>query len=453
MEKRFESLLRARGLLRAGDSVLVAVSGGADSVALLCLLLGLRERWGLSIAVAHMDHGLRAQSAGDSDFVRDLCLRFEVPFHVREISIPDLHRPGLGGVEALARAERRRFLFDLAHQQGCSCIALGHHRDDQAETVVHRLLRGSGASGLAAMRPRSGLLIRPLLEFGRSEIRQYLASKGESFVEDESNRDLRFTRNRIRHELLPLLRDYNPRIDIHLSALADRLGVEEDFWQQQVDAWLEKSGCAAEGGLGLDVAALLELHMALRLRVLRESLRRVRGSLSGIEAVHLDSVALRLEARGDWSMDLPASVVLRSGGQLLVLRQIPALQRLEPLVMDAEGLYELSSGEWLRLSLEHAPGAKGGQFAEFDAGSCFLPFRVRGRVPGDRLRPSGMMGHKSLKDLLIEQRVPRYRRDLVPLVCFGEELLWVAGVRRCEGYWPKAGAGVWRLELVASAKT
>lgn len=438
------------GLVPAGATVLVGLSGGADSVALLHLLLECVPSGGFSVRAAHLDHGMRAGSAADAAFVRDLCAACSVPLSAARVDIPGRAAAARRGLEEAARDARRAFLRETAARHGCAVIALGHHRGDQAETFLHRLLRGSGLSGLAAMRPSSPPFIRPLLPFGRDQIRAYLAARGLAFVEDPSNRDPAYTRNRIRHRLLPLLRSFNPRIEEHLARLCRRIAAEEDYWRLEVERALAAVARRDAGGLRLERPGLAALHPALRSRVLRGALERVRGDLAGIAAGHIEGVeALLFGERSQGEIHLPGAWVARRYERLWFRAEPPPAGVPFDLPVPGPGRYLLPDGRGLEVSLADLPQGETSCAVEFAAGAVPFPLRVRSARPGDRFRPSGAGGGKKLKDFFIDAKMPLEERRRVPLVT-GDEILWVAGVRRCEGRPPApGGGGVLRLVLSA----
>jgi len=223
----FQATLLEHHMLRKGDGVVAAISGGPDSTALLCLLLDIRHEWRLQVHGVHFNHGLRgAESDEDEAFVRRQCRRLDVPFTSVRAEDP----PAGGNIEQWARENRYRFLERVRADLGLEKIALGHTRDDLAETFLMRLIRGSGLTGLACLRPvRDGGLIRPMIGLTRADVLSYLEERGESFREDSSNRDTVRVRNRVRHELLPLMeRKYNPRIMERLAITASLVRDDED---------------------------------------------------------------------------------------------------------------------------------------------------------------------------------------------------------------------------------
>lgn len=430
MLERLTQILAGPCQLPRGARVLVALSGGGDSVALLRLLLEVAKDFPLKLRAAHLDHGLRPESARDALWVTQLCGQWQLPLAVERVEVAVLARRLGCGIEDAGRQSRREFLQRQAELQGCDAIALGHQRGDQAETVLHRLIRGTSLSGLASMRFRHGPFIRPLLGFSRQELESYLAFKGQSFLQDASNRDPAFTRNRLRHEVLPLLQQFNPRLESHLAALAGRAAEEEDYWQQQVLAALADLRLPAQGELRLARPALAALHPALSRRVLRQALEEVRGGLGGVDAGHLEALRNLIVAEAPQAeLHLPQCwVAVRFDA--LVLRQAPPLPaELPRLLVSGPGDYRLADGQVIRFEVKPAPLGESWHTVEFDRNIVNFPFEVRGFVPGDRIRLEGLQGRKKLKELFSETRIEQELRRCWPLLV-AKELLWVVGLRR-----------------------
>lgn len=450
MDTEFISVIKEHRLVLPGQKVLVAVSGGPDSVALLTLFQRNAETLGISLQVAHLDHQIRRESSDDALFVARFCAELGVELITAAVDVVALAREAKEGLEAAGRRARRAFLLETAERYGCARIALGHHRGDQAETVLHRLLRGSGVSGLSAMALQQGPFVRPLLFFGREQLLAFLATQRLPYRVDESNRNLAFTRNRIRHELLPLMQRYNPRIEEHLVALSRRVSVEETFWREQESLGLSAALLPADGEVQLDRQALLALHPALRIRVLRRALEALRGDLQEISAEHLESLgALVVSERPQGDLHLPRAWIGRRYERLLLRPVAPEL--LPPFAIDipGPGSYELPGGGRLLFSIEVSGAQESRQVVEFSAASIAFPLKVRTFQPGDRFRPCGQGGAKKLKSFFIDAKIPREERVRIPLL-LGPELLWVVGVRRCAGYRP-AGSGEKVLRIRYSA--
>jgi tRNA(Ile)-lysidine synthase len=446
MQTLFNHVLVKQARVEPGDRILVALSGGADSVVMLDLLLKAAEALKVEVRAAHLDHGMRAESANDAHFVQDFCLQRKVSLNVDRRDIPGLALARKQGMEEAARDERRAFLQDTARLFGCNLIALGHHRDDQAETFLHRLLRGSGLSGLAGMRLRTDPFIRPLLPFSRTQILQYLADHRLPHVEDLSNADTTFTRNRLRHDLLPHLRKFNPRIDEHLARLSQRIALEEEYWDLQVSMQLDSLCEEHDDGLWLPREELRNLHPALRARVLRAALERLRGDLRGIGAQHLGALEdLLAGPRPEAEVHLPGAWVARRYQKLWMRTEAPRVAGSFAVAVPGPGVYDLPGGGRLLVSLEDGCAGEDVWSVEFDAASVAFPLLVRSFVPGDRFYPSGAPGHRKLKDFFIDIKLERELRRAWPLVV-ADEILWLPGLRRCHGRHPQqAGGQVLRL--------
>jgi tRNA(Ile)-lysidine synthase len=439
-------------LVEPGQRLLVACSGGGDSVALLHLLWSLSAQLEVQIHAAHLDHGMRPEGGSDAVFVTGLCAAWGIPLTRDRVDVPARAREQKLGLEEAARLCRRMFLEQTAARFGCTSIALGHHRADQAETFLHRLLRGTGASGLAAMRPRHGLYIRPLLSFPRRAILSYLAEHGIRHVEDASNSDLCHTRNRIRHQLIPQLSQYNPRIEEHLGQLSRRLAQEEDYWDQQEREALDACGVILDGDLRLSVSALLALHPALRSRVLRRALGVVRGGGAGLSARHLEGVEKLLASTApQGECHLPHAWAGRRYQWLWLRQAAPPAAGMEDVVIGGPGSYRLPGGLLQVLLVPRAVG-EDLNVIEMAAAQITFPLQVRCFSPGDRFRPAGMAGRRKLKDFFISLKMERQRRLRQPLLVMAGEILWVIGIRRAEGRRPVTGEAVLRLLWQADGK-
>jgi len=417
--------IRCRRLLRGRDSVLVAVSGGPDSVALL-LALGELGRGVWRIGVAHVNHHLRGrESDRDQRFVERLARRLGYHVHVAHV------KPrGKASLEERAREARYRALVAIARQRGYRRIATAHTLDDQAETVLHHVVRGTGGTGLGGVQPeRADGVIRPLLGVSRAQVIEFLDRRGARHRVDRSNRDPRFTRNRLRVRVLPLLeRELNPRVKEALGRLAELSREDEDL--------LEGLACHAERRLArggcLLCAGLAGLHPALQRRVVRAWLTRRRGLASRIKLGHVDRVrALARSGREGQGLSLPGGSVARHGGYL---RWNP--RRARPSGYSRElvpGKEVVLSGWRLRARSPRRLVAPGPWRAVFDAAKLEgSRLRVRSPKPGDRIRPLGLGGSKKLQDVFVDAKTPRWERATWPIVETGGAIAWVAGLARSE---------------------
>lgn len=394
-------------LIPPGAGVLCALSGGADSMYLLCRLLEGRERHGWTVYAAHFNHGLRPAAQRDEDFVRDWCKRQGVPLAAGRADVPAfVRREGLS-VEEGARILRYRFLAETAEAEGLALTATGHHAGDNAETVLMNLIRGCGLNGLTGIPERRGDIVRPMLNVTRREIGDYLKEHGVPHVEDETNADPAFTRNRVRLRLLPLLEELNPRAAEHICAAAARLREDEAELSRQAER-ISGQGLDIPEGLAVNVEPLREAPRPIALRACGQLLDK--AGLSG-ESVHREGMlALALGDDPSAQIDVPGGSVRR---QYELLALSPLGERLppEPMALEAG---ESRWGSW-RISCTPAvcPAKAYASPEEFylKPGAYTLRPRREGDVITLGKRPS-----KTVKKLMIEGRVPACRRELVPVV-------------------------------------
>jgi tRNA(Ile)-lysidine synthase len=398
---------------------------------LLSLLAGLATELAIELGVAHVDHQIRAASRADADFVRKACAALDLPFYLARFDVPELAAASGESLELAGRNARRAYFLQLQLEQGYDLVALAHHQQDQVETFLLRLIRGTGVAGLAAMRQREGRWWRPLLYCSRSQIEAYAAHSGLDWREDETNGDAKYLRNLVRLELVPRMASVNPQFASRIEGLVGQLQLEESYWAEQVEAAFARLLVAECDGLRLDRRGLLGLHPALRLRLYRYGLARIRGDLQGIEAVHLHEIeALLQRERSQSQLDLPGAWVARRYGQLWLRARAP-----QRVALRRESLMPPNGVDWLDgTRIEGAVNDKSfGETpcaVEFDWDRLEGELAVRSWRQGDRFVPQGMAGHKRLKRLFGDAKVELERRHRVPLVTCGEEILWVAGLRR-----------------------
>ena len=469
-KKLAETLVRDR-MLAPGDAVLVGVSGGPDSVALLHILQEIGPSLRLRLEVAHVEHGIRGhESRDDGEFVRRVAADLSLPFH---ITSPDPARSGRdrhpGNFEALARERRYRFFAEVAATRSIGKVAVGHNRGDQVETMLMWLLRGCGPEGLAGMpavrplaRDAAGvegrLLIRPLLEVSRDEILEYLGSRGLDYREDRTNRDTRYLRNWIRRTVLPGLREQtDDGLDHRLARLAGMLRSDHELLERQVATAYPR----VTSGDALDRAAFLGLEPELRPRMVRFWLNRGLGTLRRISFAHVDAVLQVIGGtRPHGRVSLPGSwTVIREYESVRLMRsaggprpEVPRTQDYSyPLPLEGEVVVPEAGVRvtaWRSTSREIPEGDHEAAFdlsrLKCDGGTL----RLRNPRPGDRLRPLGMTGHKKLKDLFIDRKVPRSRRRTLPLLLAGEEIVWVPGCARSDFAKVESDTrAVWRVKV------
>jgi tRNA(Ile)-lysidine synthase len=392
---------------------------------------------GIELVVAHYDHGLRrAEDAVETRFVRDLADSMDLPCETEGAS-------GLAGgtpssLEEKARDARYAFLDRVREKSGASRIAMGHNLNDQAETVLMRLLRGSGPSGLAGIPPvRDRTIIRPLIDTVREEILAYLEARGLGYVTDSSNLETRHLRNRIRLELLPLLLDYQPRLVEHLGRLAAILRGEDRYMETLAEAWIHgEADAEPANGVTISLSSFLGLPLPMRNRVARQLLARVKGDLRRIESAHIRSID-RL-AGGDKpqaAIDLPKGIVARRVYDRLTLERVPLKGGFGfHYLLEGPGTYLLKEID-RRITLTEGPAKeeirwnRSSNAACLDAGGLQYPLEIRNFQPGDRLVPLGMKGHKKIKDLFVDLKVPSRLRQSTPILLSRGKTVWVCGYR------------------------
>ncbi len=425
-------------MIKEGDRVVAAVSGGADSVCLLDVLSRLAPELGLSLAVAHFDHGLRgAQDESETGFVRDLAEGRGLPFYTEKAS-PPLQDQG-GSLEERAREARYAFL-EMVRQEHCAAsVAVGHTLDDQAETVLMRLLRGTGPSGLSGIPPvREPGIIRPLIKVRRRDIESYLEANGLSWRLDPTNLKTYHLRNRVRLELLPLLLDFQPKLVEHLGELADLIRDEDALMARLAQGWLKENASKDPGpetALPLDL--FLREHPALQRRIVRAALLEQAGGLRRIDREHVRAVTgLARGVRPQAGLDLPGGLEVRRSYDQLVFGSVRFSQDRAVVnhTFSAPGDYTVGrAGLRMVLELRNPDGIgslnRGPWNAFLDAGSLRFPLTLRSVRPGDRFVPLGMQGRRKVKDFLIDRKVPFKERSRAMLLLSGETPLWLCGYR------------------------
>jgi tRNA(Ile)-lysidine synthase len=431
-------------MLEKGDRLLVAVSGGPDSVALLHLLWRLGRELNLSLYVVHLNHQLRGSAAdGDQEYVRQLASSLSLPFFTENVDVASLAKQRRLTVEEAGRLARYRLFSRVAHQVQAGKVALGHNADDQAETVLMRLIRGAGARGLGGMAPvgqHSGLVVvRPILECYRAQIEAYcLWAKLEPRC-DATNREPIYFRNRIRSRYLPLLEEENPSLRQNLAQTAQILRAEDDY----LDQVAEKLSCHWQEG-EVPRADLL-CHRALSRRAVRLAVSRWFGEVWSFE--HIEAV-IGLAQRGEGRLSLPGGREAKLEGELITIGcphpwRFPDYHYLLPCpgsVWIPEWDLKLS----IRRTYDFEPGPGREYFLEKE---LQFPLMVRTRKPGDRFRPRGVPGTKKLQDWFVDAKLPRRFRDTFPLLVDGEGILWVVGRRRSSRALPKEGERLVVIEI------
>ncbi len=443
MEARFvqemHRFISQHTMIKDGETVLIAVSGGADSLALLYGLQSLQTHLNCHLHVVHLDHGLRHDSAADAEFVREHAVRLGLPFTGHSVELPHLIKQWKLSVEAAGRRARYEFYESVCVQVGATKIALGHHQDDIAETVLMNLIRGTGSNGLKGIAPiRDGKFIRPLVRFTRQEIESFLTSIDLVPRQDATNTDKRYLRNRIRHELIPLLeQNYNPNIRTALNRTAEILGAESTYLDTIARAAFDvcRLSLSQPTSVVLDREKFLQYHIVLQRRILRHSISEIFGQVSDFSFEHCQAILDLINGdKPNAVLVLPNGFQFKRAYQQLNFEKTPIETEDFAYALNVSGqtfiptlnaeitayLYDIGPGDEITL-------ADGVFEAMFDYDEIKLPLTVRNRRQGDRFQPHGMEGRKKIKDFLIDAKVPGCERNRIPVLVSGDEILWVIG--------------------------
>ena len=424
--------IRGRKLLRAGERVAVAVSGGADSVALLRAMLELRDELGIVLSLTHFNHGIRGvEGDADAAFVARLATEHGLHLHQASGDVPFFAKKWKLSIEAAARRLRYDFFRTILAEGSAHKIATAHTRDDQAETVLMRMLRGAGTRGQAGIHPMlkvgQGAVIRPLLEISRTEVEEYLRSLGQQWREDSTNQDVAYSRNRVRHELLPLLeRDYNPNIREVLGEAAEVARDEDAYWERLIDEIAAKAVTTEVGATQVELGRAVAEAVAIQRRLLRRAADQIGLRL---DFQHGEQVLGLLSKGKDAEIELPDGWRARRSGTLAVILSREGDDPVEGYRFEVTVPSEtvISPVRTLvRLTLVHGKVEAG----RYNPASLLRADKVRGPLvlrswqPGDRMRPLHRGSEEKLKRLFQEKKIPQESRGLWPVLASGDELVW-----------------------------
>ncbi len=429
--KKLLVYLAEKGISKAEDKVMLAVSGGSDSVALMHLYSALRAHIPVTLLAVHINHGLRGSASdADEELVRRLCVQMNLPLIVRKISLPDG-----GDLENRARDKRMAIFDQLLELYGFDYVVLGHHKQDQAETVLMNLIRGAGINGLAGIKPKQGKIRHPLLAFDKTELQALLIEADIPWREDASNQFKGFRRNHIRAVLLPLLRDsYNPRIVEKLALQAEILAGAEELLSKSGKALLKK--CTLEQSpesITLNVPQLMALSRVEQYYTLRAAFTAISGESRDFFSHNFAEVLGLLGSDGSKQSILQHGIrVYRQYFDLVISSSSRDAEPTEDLWVEedrARVVYRDHRFTFRHLKVKPDLSSDDPSSVYIDPDKVHWPLRIRTRHTGDRFIPLGMSQMKKVKDFFIDAKVPRQDRDGVPILDDGEKVIWIVGHR------------------------
>lgn len=445
LSQRVLRFIKEHSLIEGPATLVVGVSGGPDSVCLLHILLQIKDELDIRLHIAHLNHLLRgAESDADAEYVSQMAQRLGIPLTMERRDVKAYQAKRCCSLEEAAREVRYAFLSEVAQAIAAAAVAVGHTADDQVETIVMHLIRGTGLSGLRGMQPLAVWrspngsqlrVIRPLLETRREETEAYCAFYELAPRWDSSNRSLSYLRNRIRFELIPLLKSYNPNIEAALLRLAQAASADQEFLEQEVSQlWCNIIREQPEG-IALDNKAFSSLPHSLKRHLLRSALQRLLGDFSEVKSTHIEAVMKSLAKPAGKRLSLPQGLVFYGDYEHSLLTRgnaacpFPVLEGEHRLHIPGETIFP----GWLVKATLHKrqpeEGAEHGFRACLDYDVAGDELFVRRRKPGDRFQPLGMESPKKLQDFMVDAKIPRNWRERVPVVCSPQQILWVVGWR------------------------
>lgn len=435
-------------MLKVGDRIIVGVSGGADSICLLDVLLELRETYGLDLFVVHINHGLRGEEAyGDQKYVEAFCEKHHLPCICYQEDVAGYSKAHHCSLEEAGRILRYQAFEHEYNEKHCNKIAIAHNKNDLAETVLFHLARGTGLKGLVGIEPVRGHIIRPLLSVTREEIEAYLKDKGIDYCTDSTNLETDFTRNKIRLQVLPLLNELNSQAVAHIAGTALQISEVEEYLKNQTNLLYERVVSHENGLYSVDIEKLLQEDKVLVKRVLRQMVGNAAGGFKDIEEIHILAVYELLQKGVGKQVDLPLGVMARCGYDRLVIGKKEKMASLvlqaslNPLFIKIEvpGTYYLPELH-KKLTFSFLDYEKNMVIPKNSCTKWFDYDRIRDTIflrtrrSGDFMQINKEGGTKLLKDIFINDKIPKEDRNHIPLLCEGEHVMWIMGGRISEAY-------------------
>lgn len=454
LEDKVLRYIEEHSMLRSGEKVLVALSGGPDSVCLIHMLYKLQEKLNIKCFAAHVNHCLRGEEANkDEVYAEELCKRLNIPFFSKRVDINGLAASRGISVEMAGREARYEFFQELKHKYEIHKIAVAHNANDQGETILMRLMRGTGSEGLRGIRPvRDGVFIRPILCLSREEIEEYCRVNALNPRIDKTNLEDIYYRNKIRLQLIPYIEEnFNPNIISTLNRLAELIDSDNDYIQEQVNVYYDKFCKVHEEGLLIHKEAF-NLHKAILSRLIRKAYNEFSGIHTNFQKVHVDEVMFLQKQGTGRSINLPGGICAENRYyDIYIFNKSSKVNEAHDEAYVAENISyikdKLDEGFSISLqnfslklnfkSLKSKPSLNlkiNNNTKYFDLDKIKGSILVRSRKSGDRFSPLGMRGSKKLKDLFIDLKIPQGKRDHIPLLCFDDDIAWILGYNISDKY-------------------
>lgn len=449
---KVKKTIQKYNMLSRGDKILAAVSGGPDSLALLYILKYLRAEYSLEVYVVSINHMFRGeQGRKEVEWVAELSHRWGMTCFTYHQNIPEIiSKQGLSPEEA-GHIVRKKIYNNLRVKYKFDKLALGHHAEDRAETILMHLVQGTGLKGLASMPPKFNWVIRPLAEVTKKEILDFCQEENLPYFLDPTNKEDIYLRNKIRLKLLPLLKEeLNPNIIAALLRLEDIVLEDNDFLEKYTDSQAQGMLIKEEDDtITIDLQKFNKKHLAIRRRIVRNIFQRIKPSSQGLSFVHVENIIkIAQNKKGRQEFSLPERITVEKTYDRLIFRSRKKTIK-KPSDTNEEFLWHipgnltlaLESGELKGYYTLERPAIKSRDFfiVILDADKVANPLLVRKRQPGDRIQPLGMEGTKKLKNFFIDKKVEREKRDKIPLICSGGEIIWIPGLTMSEKVKPNKG--------------
>jgi tRNA(Ile)-lysidine synthase len=445
LEIRALQFIRDNKLFEGINKLLLAVSGGPDSVCLLLLMLRLRNELDMNLHIAHLNHKLRGNdSDNDAEYVLKLAQKLDLPVTIDERDVKEYRRKHGGTLEETARDVRYDFLAKTANTIGADAVAVGHTRDDNIETILMHLIRGTGTRGLRGLKPVTQLrtstgtvkVLRPLLEINRIETQDYCRTNGDEPRFDISNESLTPLRNRIRHQFIPLLESYNEQVSEALLRDARMAADELEFFNLATGELWGTIAKIHKNTVVINKKGLQSLHPALQRHLFRESIEKITGSLKDIEVRHIEMILDALDLQAGKQITLPEGVTfIIEYDRFLLTRDVSSLSPFPVLdgeyLLEVPGMTEFSGWKVNAgiISLEQVKHTENNYLAYFDYAKVGNELLVRSRRTADSFYPLGMAQPKKVGEFMIDTKIPRTWRKMVPVVCSPQQIIWITGYR------------------------